>query len=180
MSVGQESLQAAAIFVPSPSAALSATFDRVLPQIPETPVALATMHALERQVQLEPWSLRQFQDSLTGGHACWLMSLENSEKSATEPIGYAVMSSLVDEAELLTIGIQPAFQRQGWGKCLLDFVCWQARFQGMARLLLEVRVSNQAAQALYQSCGFVVCGRRREYYRTDCGREDALLMHRQI
>lgn len=143
-----------------------------------TPATLGAMHALEQQVQLEPWSLRQFQDSLLAQHDAWLMyRTEAAEPSGAEPLGYAVMSRLLDEAELLTIGIQPALQGRGWGQRLLEFVCQQARIRGMARLLLEVRVSNLAAQALYQRCGFVVCGRRQSYYRTASGREDALLMH---
>jgi ribosomal-protein-alanine N-acetyltransferase len=41
---------------------------------------------------------------------------------------------------------------------------------------LEVRVSNFSAIRLYLNYGFIEVGRRRDYYRTEFGREDAILM----
>ena len=50
----------------------------------------------------------------------------------------------------------------------------------MQRIFLEVRVSNSQAVAFYQSMGFKAVGQRRDYYRTDDGREDAIVMERVV
>jgi ribosomal-protein-alanine N-acetyltransferase len=47
-------------------------------------------------------------------------------------------------------------------------------------MLLEVGVTNAAAQALYGTAGFVTVGRRKNYYKGPNGTEDALLMRREI
>ncbi|KDE40464.1 MAG: ribosomal protein S18-alanine N-acetyltransferase [Nitrincola lacisaponensis] len=92
-------------------------------------------------------------------------------------IGYAQCSKVLDEAELLRIAISPAYRRQGMGRQLLQQLCEQLRQQDIQRLMLEVRESNRAALALYQSCGFQLDGRRTGYYDTAIPgvHEDALL-----
>ena len=50
------------------------------------------------------------------------------------------------------------------------------RAHKVVQLWLEVRESNAPAIALYQNSGFDVAGTRRDYYPSDKGREDALLM----
>ena len=85
-------------------------------------------------------------------------------------------SQVLDDAELLDIGVAPACRRQGLGQRLLDAVMAAARAQGAQRLLLEVRAGNLAAQALYQRAGFRLSGRRKGYYPAAEGREDACLM----
>ncbi len=63
---------------------------------------------------------------------------------------------------------------------MLEFLCATGRTHGMTRMLLEVRVSNVAACAFYQHTGFVEIGRRRGYYPADTGREDAIVMARNL
>jgi len=50
--------------------------------------------------------------------------------------------------------------------------------EGVAQsIFLEVRISNYHAMRLYDSCGFVEVGQRRDYYPAANGkREDALMM----
>jgi ribosomal-protein-alanine N-acetyltransferase len=50
------------------------------------------------------------------------------------------------------------------------------REDGVERVLLEVRESNQVAHKLYQSGGFREVGQRRGYYPSGQGREDAKVM----
>jgi ribosomal-protein-alanine N-acetyltransferase len=81
---------------------------------------------------------------------------------------------MVDEAHVTTFGVHPDWRRQGIGRQLLLNLAELAIAIGARRMTLEVRVSNEAAQALYQAFGFAIAGRRARYY-TDDG-EDALVM----
>jgi ribosomal-protein-alanine N-acetyltransferase len=74
------------------------------------------------------------------------------------------------EFELLNMAVAPDRRRRGSGKALLE----HALEQCPGAWFLEVRASNEAAQALYTGAGFERSGRRREYYRAPL--EDAIEM----
>ncbi|MFN3883674.1 MAG: ribosomal protein S18-alanine N-acetyltransferase [Rhodocyclaceae bacterium] len=130
--------------------------------------------AIEESVQAFPWTRGNFLDALAAGYDAWVM------REGTRVIGFAIVMHAVDEAHLLVIAIAPDRQRQGRGRCLLEFVAARACLAGMARLLLEVRPSNLSALAFYQQAGFVEIGRRRGYYPAKEGREDAIVMARKL
>ncbi len=90
------------------------------------------------------------------------------------------MRLLFDEWHLLNIGIAPPIQQQGWGRRLLRDLMARARRIRPARILLEVRRSNQPARSLYLSEKFIEIGRRKDYYPAKQGREDAVVMARKI
>ncbi len=133
--------------------------------------AVEALAALAAEVADYPWRAAQFADSLVAGHQ--LLGLQAADGTL---LGFAVWSQVLDDAELLDIGVAPACRRQGLGQRLLDAVMAAARAQGAQRLLLEVRAGNLAAQALYQRAGFRLSGRRKGYYPAADGREDACLM----
>lgn len=89
--------------------------------------------------------------------------------------GHAVVSLVLDEAELLMITIAPEYQGKGLGKKLLEYTMQQLRERGATCMFLEVRESNQPAIALYEAIGFCETGRRSGYYPINKGREDALI-----
>ena len=73
----------------------------------------------------------------------------------------------------------PAARRQGYADALLQRWSADCAANGVTRLLLEVRESNAAAQALYRKHGFADMARRRGYYSlSDGAREDALIMEK--
>ncbi len=117
-----------------------------------------------------PWSRKNFADSLAAGHACWRM-LETGA-----PVGYAVVLFVLDEAHLLNISVVRAAQRRGLGSRLLEYLLSIAWGEGVRQFFLEVRPSNLSALALYQRAGFVEIGRRKGYYPSQDGREDAIVM----
>lgn len=82
-------------------------------------------------------------------------------------VGYAGLWFDGDVAQVMTLGVAPAAQRRGVGTALLAALLDQARDLGAAAVLLEVRVDNAAALALYERHGFVVLGRRRRYYQPE-------------
>lgn len=97
------------------------------------------------------------------------------ETSPSAPIiGFAGMWILLDEAHITTIGVSPEYRGRGFGELLLLELFDEAMRRGAEWVTLEVRVSNETAQALYGKYGFTRQGVRRRYY-SDNG-EDAYIM----
>lgn len=84
------------------------------------------------------------------------------------PAGFAMVRSVMDEAELLLLAVDPAFRRRGTAGALLRAVIAEAQASGIADLHLEVRAGNEAVK-LYTTQGFAKVGERRGYYRGKTG-----------
>lgn len=132
---------------------------------------------LEHLGQPHPWRESWLGEALDDGHAeCWGA---HDERGAL--IGHAILYRLPFEAELQAITVDPRVRRRGVARRLLERMIASAEAWGSERLLLEVRGHNHGAQALYRGMGFVVDGRRANYYPAEAGRrEDALLMSRVL
>lgn len=130
--------------------------------------------AIEASAYPFPWSRGNFIDSLAAGYLAELLC------EGPAPIGYFVAMPGVDELHLLNVTVAPEHQGRGHGQGLLHAVVAHAAQRGLRRVLLEVRRSNQRAQALYRRLGFAEIGQRRGYYPAATppaqGREDALVM----
>ncbi len=129
---------------------------------------------IERKIYVHPWTRGNFRDSLNAGYSCWIYQFAQSI------VGYAVMMVAADEAHLLNLSIAAMWQRQGWGKKLLQQVLELARQHRARVMLLEVRPSNVAALGLYQSFGFKRIALRRGYYPAGPVREDAILLELRL
>ncbi len=81
-----------------------------------------------------------------------------------ELCGHAVVSVVAEIAELQRISVTPAQRRTGLATALLAAVATYSATHGAERLLLEVRVDNEAARAFYAARGFVELARRARYY----------------
>lgn len=90
--------------------------------------------------------------------------------------GFIAYSCVGDESTVLAVAVAAALQGRGLGAALLQHALAEMREGGVRRCLLEVRVSNTPARRLYTQCGFVEDGVRKNYYRIEQGREDAVLM----
>ncbi|POF61654.1 ribosomal-protein-alanine N-acetyltransferase [Novacetimonas maltaceti] len=91
--------------------------------------------------------------------------------------GFIMVRAVLDEAEILTLAVDPAFRRRGLARALLAWMADMAAQQGIARLFLEVGVGNAAAWGLYRDAGFEEVGRRRGYYPDG---SDARVMAREV
>jgi [ribosomal protein S18]-alanine N-acetyltransferase len=90
--------------------------------------------------------------------------------------GFALLRSVLDEAELLLLAVSPAAQRNGIGAALLGQAVSFLRQNGVRRLHVEVRDDNLALR-FYANQGFAQVGRRRDYYRGQSGkRTDAVTL----
>lgn len=94
--------------------------------------------------------------------------------------GFIVAARVMDEAEILSIAIEPVWQKKGFGEKLLRHFIDYATHAGAARIFLDVASDNVAAQKLYRKCGFSDYGRRPQYYLrpNHAPRVDAVLMQR--
>ncbi len=93
---------------------------------------------------------------------------------------FALGRVILDEAELLTLAVDPGQQRRGLGQACLSVFETEARTRGAARAFLEVAATNTAATALYAGNGWVKDGTRRAYYRTENGQIDAIVMSKSL
>lgn len=123
-----------------------------------------------------PWTAEAFLSCLADGSRFRVAEAEGGELA-----GYCITHQVLDEAEVYTIAVSPASRRRGAGRLLLRDALEAARLGAALRMFLEVRVTNAAASALYESEGFRRIGTRRGYYRNADGtREDAALMAREF
>ena len=90
--------------------------------------------------------------------------------------GFYIGEIVLDESSLIEICIAPDFQGKGLGRELLAHYIKQASDKGAMSCWLEVRESNIAAHKLYQSMDFNEVDRRVNYYPTETGKEDAIMM----
>lgn len=90
--------------------------------------------------------------------------------------GFALARVAADEAELLTIAVDPAARRRRCGARLLGECEEQVRAAGATRMLLEVAEDNEAAVGLYKGAGYLSAGFRKDYYRADGRKASALVM----
>lgn len=97
-----------------------------------------------------------------------------------EAAGFALSRRVLDEAELLLLATTPLLRRRGVAGALLRSVVADAGAQGATSVHLEVRSDNDAIK-LYQSEGFMMAGRRKNYYRGHGGQTyDALTYRRTL
>lgn len=95
--------------------------------------------------------------------------------------GFALIRLVADEAELLTIAVDPKWRGKGLGRALLEAVFDDLLRSPARRMFLEVSEENNAAIALYQRHGFARVGTRRGYYpKPDGSQATALVMARDL
>jgi len=135
---------------------------------------IEAVHEIERLSFTTPWPSYAFEQELTGNRLARYIVARAATAEGERIVGFAGIWLMVDEAHITTFGVHPDWRRRGVGRRLLLRMADLALELGAARMTLEVRVGNEAAQALYRAFGFRVAGRRPRYY-TDDG-EDAYVM----
>lgn len=130
---------------------------------------IAAIVAIEKDNHFDPWNAQIFADCLRVGYHCVVLILDEVV------IGYAISMLVIDELHLLNITVAQAYQQQGKGRYLMEYLLSFAKQQKIKRFDLEVRASNTAARHLYEVLDFKQVGMRKAYYVTPQGREDAIL-----
>jgi ribosomal-protein-alanine N-acetyltransferase len=96
-------------------------------------------------------------------------------------IGFAVSRMAADEAEILSIAVDPKHRGRGLSRNLLLTHLGHLAGRGVRTVFLEVEENNQPARRLYARAGFAVAGRRERYYKQPGGEQlNAVLMRRDL
>lgn len=138
--------------------------------VPAAEADLPEILSLAKAAFPDPWTEQQFRQTM-----CCCYNRIWCARAAGEFCGYAAVSLAGDAVNLDDIAVAPAFRRQGIGRQLLDWAHWQFPEN---EFWLEVRESNAAAIALYESAGYRQVGFRKRYYRDP--EEGAVLMTREV
>jgi len=119
-----------------------------------------------------PWDAAAFRQLVESpGMEIWLA--HDGERA----VGYILTRRILDEAELISIAVDPSSQQAGFGGKLLDTALLHLASRGVLSLFLEVRADNGAAIGFYETYGFRQTGVRRGYYQTLSGKRiDALCL----
>lgn len=130
---------------------------------------IAQVAALEAAVMgSDAWSEAAFSGELGQRGRLWWVAWHGSEL-----VGYAGALVVDGEAQILKVAVAPPWRRQGIAERLFALVADDARNLGASRCVLEVRASNDGAQAFYGALGLASSGTRPRYYSDG---EDAALM----
>ena len=124
----------------------------------------------------EAWTRRQVEDSLALSSGFMILMDETGSYpcDGKPAAGFVLARRVLDEVELLLIGVVPEKRGRGLGRKLLDEFLHKSSQFGAANVFLEVRANNQA-EKVYRAAGFTPIGRRKDYYRTvDGTRIDAV------
>jgi [ribosomal protein S18]-alanine N-acetyltransferase len=133
------------------------------------PADAVSLAEIERRCFSDPWSENSFREAL---HSPWAFGLV--AHSARGIAGYLIGREVAGTGEVLNLAVSPDFRRRGVARTLLRAGLTFFRKRRVEEVFLEVRESNQSAQALYLSAGFRPVGQRAAYYRNP--REDALVL----
>ncbi len=142
----------------------------VLTVEPMTIDHLRRVHEIDCEVYPEPWSLTLWKQELARPRD----RVYQVCRSGDEVVGHMGMLLVLDEGHVSTVAVDPRWQGRGVATLLLLATLPEAIGRGVRSLTLEVRVSNQRAQRLYQRFGFAPAGVRKNYYADS--NEDAIIM----
>ena len=130
---------------------------------------LSSVAQIEKLVQSHPWNIAQFEESLAS-YQCTVFEKSN------QVVGFCILQTVLDEANLLLMAIHPNQQGQGLGYQLLDESIQMLK-NNPIQIFLEVRESNIPAIRLYEKTGFHQIDLRKNYYpNKDGSREHAIIM----
>jgi len=124
-----------------------------------------------------PWSAIEFEDLLKSPG---VFAVLGEAGDPAQEKGFILCRSIAGEAEILTIAVDPAARRRGWGAALVEMAAGIATETGSEAMFLEVAADNAAAIALYAATGFARVGLRKGYYPHPDGARDAVVMRRAL
>ncbi|HEV2673972.1 MAG TPA: GNAT family N-acetyltransferase [Aliidongia sp.] len=136
-------------------------------------IAIVTIGAAELRVAalihqeafgFDAWDERAIADLLAMPGAIGRMAIDRAV-NPPEPLGFALLLFVAEDAELLTVGVRPAARRRRVAMRLMADFFEVGRRRGATNAFLEVAADNIPGQRLYARLGFLVEGTRRDYYK---------------
>lgn len=143
----------------------------VLHIVPMREVHIEALARIEKDCFADPWSEQGLREELDNPLARFFVAEQGGEV-----VGYLGTHIVADEMSVTNIAVSPAHRRKGIANALLAAADAVATRENLFRITLEVRVSNDAAIALYERNGFVKDGIRPRFYQHP--KEDAAIYSR--
>lgn len=128
---------------------------------------------LEKDIFPDPWSERAIRETLGQTQTMLLSALDDGRL-----IGYLILYYVLEDGEIARIAVDPEWRRKGVASRLLKELALICADNGVNKLLLDVRESNDSARAFYERQGFVQDGIRKNYYANPT--EHAILMSLEL
>lgn len=132
---------------------------------------ISRIEEIERACFRDPWTRTDLEGVVK--FSCYQSFLA---EEGGQVCGYGCMIALFETAEIANVAVDIPFRKRGIGRKILLAMHEKAKELGASEALLEVRKSNAAAIALYESEGYIPYGIREKYY----GDEDAVLMRKEL
>jgi ribosomal-protein-alanine N-acetyltransferase len=129
---------------------------------PMTEADIPMVAELEKSIFSDFWTISSFRDALDDPLALNLVAIPQGEVAVC---AYLCAQIIVDEIHIHNIAVRPECRRQGIGRVLLEHAEGVGRQKGADCSLLEVRINNAPALAMYGRLGYRRIGLRRRYYR---------------
>lgn len=130
---------------------------------------IAAVAALEKKIFPDAWSENAILETWKQRQTMLLIALEDREV-----IGYLILYFVLEDGEIARIAVADEHRRKGVAGKMLRELALLCRENGVNRLMLDVRESNEAARAFYVKQGFEIDGVRKNYYSNPV--ENAVLM----
>lgn len=141
--------------------------DMILRPLNEGEYAFAA--ELERICLHTPWSENQIAN--IPENACYLGAFCDDELCG---IGSAYF--VLDECQIMNIAVSQNYRKNGIGKGIINEIIKKSLEKGCNYITLEVAEDNLPAIALYEKCGFIAVGGRKNFY----GSTSAIIMEKQL
>ena len=134
---------------------------------------ISAVAIIEKATFSQPWSEKSFEDAINRADTLFLVALEDDVVC-----GYIGAYISFGEAEITNVCTAVNYRGRGVGSALVETFFANACEKEVKKIILEVRVSNEPAIALYKNQGFETIGVRPRFYSFPT--EDALLMEKNI
>lgn len=126
------------------------------------------------------WSEDEIAALMSGAGVTATVARRRLPFGTRRPVGFLLTRTVVDEAEILTLAVTPAWRSLGIGRDLVRHGLRSLAHAGVASVFLEVDADNAAARRLYEGVGFRQVGLRRGYYSASPGAGTALVLRRDL
>ena len=130
---------------------------------------LADVARLEKEIFSDPWSENAIRESMEQSQTLLLSGVL---------VGYLIVYYVLEDGEIARIAVESDFRRNGVASRLMKELAFICADNGVNKLLLDVRESNESAKAFYKKKGFVLDGVRKNYYTNPT--ENAILMSLEL
>lgn len=140
--------------------------------VPMTEAHVPAIAELEKICFNDPWPDQSIRSELTNPLSLWLVA-----EAEGKVVGYVGSQTVLDESDVMNAAVAPDYRRKGLASRLFLTLEDLLKEKSVHSLTLEVRASNEGAQALYEGLGYVQVGRRPNYYHNP--KEDALILRKE-